>query len=76
MTHLTNQGINESVKERTTGGHDTLDNTDFGCFASEDLEKVILEDVKAFRAQEELQGIDIRGFVLTTETGLLRELEG
>lgn len=70
MTHLHDEEILENVRKYDPEHTDS----NFGCFAAEDLEKVILEDVETLRAEKALTGVDIRGYVLTTETGLLREL--
>jgi hypothetical protein len=74
MTHLSNDKIRDEVLARGVKDHEHVDSVDFGCFTSADLEKVILEDVETLKAEETLKGVEIRGFVLTTETGVLREL--
>jgi hypothetical protein len=72
MTHLTNEGIKEDMRKRGIEGD--LDNIDPGCFTAEDLRKSIQEDVEILRSSTHLKGAQIRGFVLTTETGLLEEI--
>lgn len=74
MTHLTNEGIKEDIHKRNPEHSTAAEKIDFGCFAADDLEKVILEDVDTLKAEPLLQGVDIRGYVLITETGELREL--
>ena len=74
MTHLSNDKIRDDVVKRDVKNHEHVAGFDFGCFTAEDLEKVILEDVEALKAEDLLRGVEVRGFVLTTETGVLREL--
>lgn len=74
MTHLTNDEIKEDVKKRDSEGTMDTSKIDFGCFTAADLEKTILEDVSALKAESLLKNVEIRGFVLTTETGLLQEI--
>lgn len=74
MTHLTNESIKDDVLNRSSEDAAAAEMIDFGCFAADDLEKVVLEDVETLKANYMLQGVDIRGYILTTETGQLREL--
>jgi carbonic anhydrase len=74
MTHLTNESIKEDVRKRDVDGSADASKIDFGCFTEADLEKTILEDVETLKGESLLKGVEIRGFVLTTETGVLREL--
>ncbi len=71
MTFLTNDGIKEDMSKRGVKGHDDID---FGCYTAEDLKKSVLEDVQILQADSLLKGVDVRGFVLSTESGLLEEL--
>lgn len=74
MTHLTDEQIKEDVRKRNSEDAATAEGIDFGCFKDSDLEKVILQDVESLKAEKLLQGVDIRGYVLSTETGRLQEL--
>jgi carbonic anhydrase len=74
MTHLTSEGIKDDVRKRDTEGKMDTSHINFGCFPKEDLEKSIHEDVAALKADPLVAGVEVRGFVLTTETGLLREV--
>lgn len=74
MTHLTNEGIKEDIRRRHPAHPEAAEGIDFGCFKAEDLEKTIMEDVNALKAEQLLEGVDVRGYVLSTETGRLREL--
>lgn len=74
MTHLTNEGIKEDIRNRNAEDSAAAEKIDFGCFAADDLENVILEDVKTLQSESMLKGVDIRGYVLITETGELRQL--
>lgn len=73
MTHLTQDSITEDAKNRGVAAED-LAAIDFGTFPTEDLEKTIVDDVATLKAQDVLKGVDIRGFVLDTDTALLKEL--
>ena len=77
MTHLTETQIREDVKKRgnSDAARDAENIPSFGCFAAEDLEKTIREDVEALKAEALLSEVEVRGFVLSTETGLLREID-
>lgn len=70
MTHLTNEGIKEDGRQR---GVDSTD-IDFGCFTEEELKQSVLDDVQILKDDKMLKGVEIRGFVLSTESGLLEEL--
>ena len=75
MTHLTDNQIRQDVKKRDANGATRdADKMSFGCFAADDLEKTILEDVEALKAETLLKEVEVRGFVLSTETGVLREI--
>lgn len=75
MTFLTDEQIKEDVRKRNPDHAAAAAGIDFGCFRTADLEKVVLQDVHSLRAEKLLQGVDIRGYVLVTETGRLRQLE-
>lgn len=74
MTHLTDDGIREDIAKRHPNHPEAAEGIDFGCFRAEDLEKTILEDVNALKAEKLLEGVDVIGYVLDTETGKLRAL--
>lgn len=74
MTFLTNEQIKEDVLKRNPENAVATEGIDFGCFGESELEKIVLQDVKSLRAEKLLQGVDIRGYVLSTETGHLQEL--
>ncbi|OAL31664.1 hypothetical protein AYO22_00937 [Fonsecaea multimorphosa] len=71
MTHLTDEGIKKDILER---GIDGAEGINFGCFRGEDIKKSVLDDVQTLKAERLLKDVEVRGFVLTTETGLLEEL--
>ena len=48
---------------------------DFNLFVEEDLDKVLVEDVKALRSSQILTGVHFRGFIFDVETGLVREVD-
>ena len=71
MTHLTDDGIRADLQNR---GLKVADDTDFGCYISEDMDKSVQDDIETLKADPLLEGVRFRGFVLSTESGLLREL--
>lgn len=71
MTHLTDEGIKQDVLKRGIEGPVDVN---FGCFTGEEIKESILEDVQTLKAERLLKDVEIRGFVLTTETGILEEL--
>lgn len=72
MTHITDDQIREDL--RKNGADDDAVKEGFGCFTTEDLEQTILEDVETLKKHEWLRGAEIKGYLLETETGVLREL--
>lgn len=74
MTHLTDEQIKEDIRKRNPDDAAAAENIDFGCFAESDLEKTIVKDVESLKAEKLLRGVDIRGYVLSTETGRLQEV--
>lgn len=73
MAHITDDLIKEDAKKRGVESGELV-HVDFGCFAEEDLEKTILEDVETLKKEKVLEGVEIKGYVLSTETGVLSEL--
>ena len=74
MTHLTDEEIKSDVKKRVPEEAEQVEGIEFGCFTAEDFEKTILEDVETLRTDKLLRGVEVRGFALSTETGVLKEL--
>lgn len=72
--HLTDDEVRENIKGRGLGGNTDLAGIDFGCYREEDLVSTIHKDIAAFAAEEILTGVQFKGYVLETETGLLREV--
>jgi hypothetical protein len=71
MTHLTDEGIREDIRKRGFEGGEDID---FGCFEASKLRKSVEEDVEKLKGEKMLVDVDVRGFVLVTETGLLEEV--
>lgn len=71
MTHLTDDVIKHDLHERDVHGGDGLD---YGCFKTEDLEKSIKDDVATLKTDALLKDVNIRGFVLDTDSAVLREI--
>ena len=75
-THVTDDEVREEAKARTPDAAETVDATEsYGAFAAADFDETIKIDVKTLRASKVLAGIDVRGFALETETGVVRELQ-
>ena len=77
MSHLTDEQISNEAKARTPDAADDIDATKtFGAFDPGDFEKTILIDVETLKKSKVLAGMDIRGFALDTETGVVKALDG
>ncbi|KAB8338706.1 hypothetical protein FH972_021651 [Carpinus fangiana] len=74
-THLTDDQITREAKERTPKAAAEIDAMHFGCFKEQDLENSVKVNVDILRATTALEGVQVLGFVLETETGVARLLD-
>jgi hypothetical protein len=76
MTHLTNVEIVETAKSRTPAAVEEVDSIkDYGCFTKEQFEQTIREDVLQLRAAKALEGMDILGFAMDIDNGVVKPLD-
>ena len=73
---MTEADLRADVKRRTPDAAVEETGEPYGCFAAEDFEATIREDVETLRGAKVLAGVQVRGFALETETGVVREVEG
>ena len=74
--YLKDEEIRSDVRKRTPGAEEELDAIkDFGLFAKEDLEKSIRDDVEQLKQTKVLGGMEIRGFWMDTESGIVTEVD-
>lgn len=74
MAHLSDEGIRGDIRRRTPAEAARGDVIDFGTFEFDELEDVVRRDVQTLKDEKMLQGMDILGFVLITETGELKPI--
>lgn len=70
--HITNEEIIREAKARTPDAAEQIDSLHFGCYTADELESSVKEDVDVLRASPALAGLNIIGFVMETETGLVK----
>ena len=75
MTQVTDEQVRREAIERTPAAAAEVEGQRYGCFPAEELEKTVKDDVTKLRDAKVLEGVDIRGFILETETGIVRELD-
>lgn len=71
MTHLVDEDIKSDLRNHGIKGAEDID---FGCYAAKDIKQSILDDIETLKANPLLEGVNFKGFVLITETGLLEEI--
>lgn len=76
MMHLSQGQIVEEAKKRTPGASEKIEALgDYGCFTEDELGKSVICDVKKLKGEQSLEGIQIFGFVLDLNSGLVRQLD-
>lgn len=76
MMHLSQQQIVDEAKKRTPGATDKIQALgDYGCFTEEELEKSVIEDVQKLRGEKSLEGIQVLGFTMDLNDGLVKPLD-
>lgn len=74
---LSDEQIVREAKERTSSGEAAaqIDDLHFGCYTAAELESSVRQDVDVLRASPALAGIEVLGFVMETETGVVRVVD-
>ena len=75
MTHVSPEEAIEEAKKRNPDAAEEAERMDWGTFTAEDFEETIRKDVKTLRNSKLLAGMDILGFKLITETGVVEPVE-
>jgi len=74
MTHITEDEIRDFAKSKNPDAVVDVEKMDFGLWKKEHLEQSIKEDVLKLRAEKSLNGLEVYGFALETQTGVVREI--
>ena len=74
VTHVTEDEIRDFAKSKNPDAAADVDKMDFGLWRKEHFEQSIKEDVLKLRAEKSLDGLEVYGFALETETGIVREI--
>jgi len=74
VTHVTEDEILEFAKAKNPDAGADVEKMDFGLWKEEHLEQSIREDVLKLRAEKSLDGLEVHGFALETQTGVVREV--
>jgi carbonic anhydrase len=75
VTHITDDEVREFAKAKNPAAAADVDKIDFGLWRAEHLEESVREDVRKLRQEKSLDGMEVLGFVLETQTGAVREIE-
>lgn len=75
MTHLTQEEIREDAKSRNPEAAAIVDKIDFDLWKAEDLEESVKTDVRKLRENKSLVGMEVFGFKLDTQTGVVTEVQ-
>ena len=75
MGHVTEDEVRAYAKSKNPAAAADVDKIDFGLWKEEHLQDTVREDVRKLRAEKSLEGMEVLGFVLDTQTGVVTELE-
>lgn len=74
MTHITEDEIQDFAKAKNPDAAADVEKMDFGLWKNEHFEQSIKEDVLKLRAEKSLDGLEVYGFALETQTGVVKEI--
>ncbi|KIW16099.1 hypothetical protein PV08_06150 [Exophiala spinifera] len=74
VSHITAEEVREFIKPGGPGAAVEVENIDYQFFTEEGFEEALKEDVRKLRALKSLAGMEIYGFAMDTQTGLVREV--
>jgi len=74
LNHVTEDEIRDFAKAKNPDAAADVEKMDFGLWKKEHLEQSIKEDVLKLRAEKSLDGLEVYGFALETQTGAVREI--
>ena len=75
MTHVTEDEIREYAKSKNPEAAAVVDKMDFDLWREEHLEESVKKDVRKLREEKSLDGIEVFGFVLDTQTAVVTEVQ-
>lgn len=75
MTHVTKDEIRDVATSKNPAAAVEVDEMDLGLFKPEDLEETVKEDVRKLRSEKTLDGLEVYGFILETDKGVVREID-
>ncbi|KAE8556394.1 hypothetical protein EYB25_001095 [Talaromyces marneffei] len=75
MTHVTEDEIRDYAKSKNPAAAAIVDKIDFGLWKEEHLEDSVRKDVRKLREEKSLDGIEVFGFVLDTQTAVVTEVQ-
>ncbi|KUL84305.1 hypothetical protein ZTR_07571 [Talaromyces verruculosus] len=75
VTHVTEDEIREYAKSKNPEAAAIVDKMDFDLWREEHLEESIKKDVRKLREEKSLDGIEVFGFVLDTQTAVVTEVQ-
>ena len=75
MGHITAEEVRAYAKAKSPDAAEVVDKIDYGLWKEEHLEETVREDVRKLRNEKSLDGMEVIGFVLGTQTGAVREIE-
>lgn len=75
MTHVTEEEIREYSKSKNPEAAAIVDDIDFDLWKEEHLEESVKKDVRKLRDEKSLDGIEVFGFVLDTQTAVVTEVK-
>lgn len=74
MGHITDDEVREYAKSKNPAAAADVDKIDFCLWKEEHLQQTVREDVRKLREEKSLDGLEIYGFVLDTQTGVVTEV--
>jgi carbonic anhydrase len=74
VIHITEDEIRDFAKSKNSDAIEDVEKMNFGLWKEEHFEQSIKEDVLKLRAEKSRDGLEIYGFALETQTGIVREI--
>jgi carbonic anhydrase len=75
VTHVTEDEIREYAMSKNPAAAAIVDKIDFDLWKEEHLEDSVRKDVRKLREEKSLEGIEVFGFVLDTQTAVVTEVQ-
>ncbi|EED23684.1 conserved hypothetical protein [Talaromyces stipitatus ATCC 10500] len=75
VTHVTDEEIREYAISKNPAAAEIVNKIDFNLWREEHLVESVKEDVRKLRAEKSLDGIEVFGFTLDTQTAVVTEVD-